>query len=59
MANHPNRKQYPLRLSAPERDALLEVLDMVIARLMARGRNPTVLRRVREKVEALGRDTGD
>jgi hypothetical protein len=51
---HPNRNQYPVRLSVPERDLLVEVIDTAIARLVNRGRNPAILRRIRDKVAAIG-----
>ena len=55
MVNHPNRKQIAFRLSRLERDALLAVLNVAIARLDAAGRKPVLLRKIRDKIA----DTGE
>ena len=54
MVNHPNRKQTAFRLSRLERDALLAVLNDVIARLETAGRTPALLRKIRDKIANTG-----
>lgn len=47
---HSSRKQFAFRLSSLERDALLGVLNHAIARMVAMGRDPKLLRRIHEKI---------
>lgn len=52
---HSNRKLGPpIRLTTLERDALLGVLDNAIERMLAMGRDPKLLIRIREKVSDSG-----
>jgi hypothetical protein len=57
---HPNRKRQALRLTETDREHLLEALDMVIVALTpTRAGFAQNLRRVRDKIAAMERDTGD
>lgn len=47
---HANRSQYTVRLTEMERRALIGIIDDSIARMVALGRNPDLLRRIREKL---------
>lgn len=52
---HSNRKLGPpIRLTALEREALLGVLDNAIERMIAMGRDPKLLQRIREKISNSG-----
>lgn len=54
MANHPNRKQFGLRLTTLERDALLAIIRQGIERMTAMGRDPKLLERIHEKLATAG-----
>jgi hypothetical protein len=51
---HANRSQNTVRLTDLERRALIGILDDAIARMVAVGRKPDLLRRIRQKIADTG-----